>query len=216
VKKITFKNESKISTMKKTILMASLIATLMMVSCTATRITSSWREPDKTVYLNNLEKVLVVALFKDETSRRKAEDQMVAYLNGNGLPSYKYLDADFNKKNEEGIRNKIRDDGFDGAVTMRLMDIEKEKVYTSGNISMYPAYYRNFSGYYYRSYANPGYYTTTKIYTVEVNVFSIKEEKIIWTGITKTADPDTVNKLTAEIAEVVYNSMVKEGFISKK
>ena len=84
---------------------------------------------------------------------------------------------------------------------------------------MYPSYYRNFSGYYFRNwgyFSDPGYYSTTKTYTVETNVFSIKEDKIIWSGITKTTDPSGVTKMTDEIGKAVFNEMVKEGFISDK
>jgi hypothetical protein len=160
----------------------------------------------------------VVALLKDETGRRKAEDEMAGYLNGKGVVSYNYLDNNISSKNEDAIIDKIKADGFDGAVTMRLIDVDKEQVYTPGNISSYPIYYRRFSGYYYRNwayYSTPGYYSTTKTYTVETNVYSIKEDKIIWTGLTKTTDPDGVDKMTQEIVKVVYKRMVKEGFISK-
>jgi hypothetical protein len=144
---------------------------------------------------------------------------MVGYLKGKGVASYNYLDAGTSTKNEQAIRDKIRDDGFDGAVTIRLIDVDKEQVYTPGIISTYPAYYRNFSGYYYRSWSNystPGFYSTTKTYTVETNVYSIKEDKIIWTGITATTDPGGVEKLTEEVTRVVYRKMLKEGFISGK
>ena len=204
--------------MKKTILWASIIISFLISGCVSTKITSSWREPDKSVVVEKLNKVLVVALFKDETSRHRAEDQMAGYLSGKGIASYNYLDASFNKANEELLRRKIKADGFDGAVTMRLVDVEKEKTYTPGNISLYPQYYRNFSGYYHRSWSNystPGYYTTTKVYTIETNVYSIKEDRIIWSGLTETTNPDGVKKITEEVAQAVYKKMVKEGFISK-
>ena len=202
--------------MKKSMLFTCLIATLMTVACTSTQIISSWREADKTVTINQLNKVLVVALFNNETNRHKAEDQMAGYLNGKGVVSYNYFSDKFNRKNEDVIRETISADGFDGAVTMRLIDVEKEKIYLPSNQPLYPAYSRNFPAYYYRNYGyyqQQDYYRTTRIYTVETNVYSIKENKIIWTGITKTTDPEGVNKLTGEIAQVVYKQMVKEGFI---
>jgi hypothetical protein len=205
--------------MKNFILFTSFIGILTISSCSSTKITSSWREPNKQVSLNKLNKVLVVALFKDETSRRKAEDQMVGYFYGKGVASYDYLDKNISEKNEDAIREKIKNDGFDGAVTMRLLDVDKEDVYSRRNISMYPAYYNTFSSYYFRNwgyYSNPGYYSSTKTYTVETNVFSIKEDKIIWTGITKTTDPSGVVKMTEEISKVVFNKMVKEGFVNDK
>ena len=205
--------------MKKIISFVGVMYMIIAASCTSsTRIVSSWREPNKQVSVEKLNKVLVVALFKDETNRRMAEDQMVGYLSGKAVASYNYLDDDMNKKDENAIRDKIRADGYDGAITMRLVDVDKEKTYTPGNTSAYPTYYRTFGGYYRRSwsyYSTPGYYSTTKTYTVETNVYSIKEDKIIWTSLTETTDPEGVQKLTEEVSNVVYKQMVKEGFVSK-
>lgn len=189
---------------------------IVFVSCTSTKIVSSWCEPNKEIKIDNLNKVLVVALFKSETNSHKAEDQMVSYLNGKGVQSYKYFKSNFNKNNEEAIRSQIKNDGFDGAVTMRLIDVDKEKIYTPAEINFYPLYYRNFSGYYFNrwNYSNfPGYYATTKNFTVETNVYSIKEDKIIWSSLTETINPDGLNTMTDEIAKVVYKQMIKDGFV---
>jgi hypothetical protein len=204
--------------MKKILFPSLFTAFIITASCNSTRIVSSWSEPDKTVVVDKLNKVLVVALFRDETSRHKAEDQMAGYLNGKAVVSYTYLSPDFDKRNEEALRFKIKRDGFDGVVTMRLVDVDKEKVYTPGNTALYPSYYRNFSGYYYRSwsyYSSPGYYSTTKTFTIETNVYSIKEDKIIWSGLTETTNPEGVKKMTEEVASVVFKKMLKEGFISQ-
>jgi hypothetical protein len=193
-------------------------ALILIISCNSTRIVSSWCDPNKSVSINNLNKVLVVALFKDETSQRKAEDQMVSYLNGKGVVSYEYFKSNFNLNNEEAIRQKIKLDGFDGAVTMRLVDVDKEQVYTPGETSYYPVSYRSFSGYYYNRWvynSTPGYYTTSKTYTIETNVYSIVSDKIIWSGLTETTDPSGLQSLTNEVAERVYHQMVKDGLIVK-
>ncbi len=202
--------------MKKIMLFVCLIAVLLMLSCNSTKITSSWREPDKTLTISQLNKVLVVALFNNETNRHKAEDQMAGYLKGKGVVSYNYFSDKFNRTNEAAIRESIAADGFDGAIKMRLIDVEKEKIYLPSNQPLYPAYSRNFPAYYYRNYGyyqQQNYYRTTRIYTIETNVYSIKEDKIIWTALTKTTDPEGVNKLTGETAKVVYKQMIKEGFL---
>jgi hypothetical protein len=189
---------------------------LLMISCSSTKIVSSWCEPNKEIKISNLNKVLVVALFKSQTSSHKAEDQMLSYLNGKGIQSYNYFKSNFNKDNEEAIRTKIKNDGFDGAVTMRLIDIDKEKIYTPGESNLYPTYYRSFSGYYVNRWnynTTPGYYTTTKTFTVETNVYSIAMDKIIWTAVTETTNPEGLDKLTNEVARVVYKQMRKEGFV---
>ena len=205
--------------MRKIILPAYVLLIIILSACNSTRITSVWREVDKKVSLNKLNKVLVVAFFSTETARHKSEDQMVMFLDGKGVASYNYLAAGFDKKNETALRNKINYDGFDGAITMRLVDVEKEKSYFSRDAYYPPPYNRSFGGYYYWNmpfYSSPDYFAATKTYTVETNVFSIKEDKIIWSGITKTTDPEGVNKMMEEIVLVIYKRMLKEGFISKK
>ena len=166
--------------MKKFISSCILIS-FLLVSCTSTRIVSSWKEPNKQVQINKLSKVLVIALFKSETNRRKAEDQMVGYLNGKGVVSYNYLDADFNKNKIETLRDKIKADGFDGVVTMSLMDVDREKLYVPGNYELYPTNYRTLNGYYARGWANystpgscrivvPGGHLVTLIMPAEVDL----------------------------------------------
>lgn len=202
--------------MKKLILSSCILLFVMLSSCASTKIVNSWMEPNKEITIKKLKKVLVVAMFNNETSNHKAEDQMVSYLEGRGIPSYNYLNNSFDKTRVEAIQNKIKKDGFDGAVTMRLIDVDKETLYQKNGLNRYPNNYRDFSNYYYDSsisYNNPENYVTTKTYTIETNIYSITENKIIWSALTETTDPKGVKKLTEEVSKVVYKQMLKDGFI---
>jgi hypothetical protein len=195
------------------LLFALLVGTLN--ACNSTRIASSWRDPEIQLKAGDWKKVLVVALLRNETNRRMAEDEMVTYLHGKGITSYSYLDESINPKDDVALRNKIKYDGFDAAITMRLIDVDREKIYIPGQ-HFYPIYYGGFSQYYYRSwvhYSTPGYYTVTKKFIIEVLIYSISDDKIIWSGITETYNPEGVEKLTDEIACVIRKKMQKEGFL---
>ena len=204
--------------MKKSIFYSCLLLTMFLISCTSTKIVSSWRQPDKHVHIDELNKVLVIALIENETNRYKAEHQIVKYLDGKGFVSHEYLDDSFNRKNETEIMDKVRNDGFDGIVLMRLIDVDKERVYVPSETNYYPNDFQNFGGYYlthhYR-YKISGYYMTTKTYILETIIFSIKDNKIIWTGITETFEPEGIKKMTNEISKAVYKQMVEEKFIRK-
>lgn len=193
--------------------------TLFICSCSSTKITNSWTAPGAHLYSGEWNKILVVALLKDETNRRKVEDELLLYLNGKGIVSYNYLNENFNKINEKKFRNKIKADGFDGAITLRLIDVDKEKVFIPEQHNLYPIYYQNFSGFYqqgWTSYTTPGYYSMNKTFIVETVVYSIKEDKIIWSGITESFNPDGLVKMTSEISKLIYKKMLAEGFIIKK
>jgi hypothetical protein len=204
--------------MKKINLIIAVTVALILSSCSSTKIISSWKDPNTKVHANQWKKILVVALLKNETSRRKAEDEMVKQLGQKGTTSYSYLgDENYTKTNEEELRKRMKNDGFDAAITMRLVDVDKEKIYTPAQHHLYPVYYNSFSRYYQRSwyfYTTPGYYTVTKKFIIETVIYSIEEDKIIWSGITETYNPENVEKLTNEIATVIHDKMITEGFIN--
>ena len=204
--------------MKKSIFYSCFLLTLFFSSCTSTKIVSSWRQPDKHVHMDELKKVLVIAFIENETNRYKAEHQIVKYLDRKGFVSHEYLDERFNQKNEIEILDKIKTDGFDGIVLMRLIDVDKEKIYIPTRENYYPNDFQNFGGYYkvhhYR-YLTSGYYMTTKTYILETVIFSLRDDKIIWSGITKTFQPGGIKKMTNKISKVIYKQMVEEKFIIK-
>ncbi len=203
----------------KNIALRVILIIAILTSCNSTKITNSWREPNKQLYNGEWNKILVVALLKNETNRRKVEDELLNYLNGKGFVSYKYLNDNFNKIDEDKFRNKIKADGFDGAITMRLIDVDKEKIYIPEQQNLYPNYYQNFSGYYQRgwtSYTTPGYYSLNKTFIVETVVYSIKDDKIIWSGITESFNPEGVVNMTSDISKLIYKKMLSEGFVVKK
>lgn len=203
----------------KNFLFYALFIIVILNSCNSTKITNSWREPNKKLFTGEWNKILVVALLNNETNRRKVEEELLKYLNGKGVVSYKYLNDDYNNIDIEKFRDKIKGDGFDGAITMRLIDVDKERVFMPEQQNLYPIYYQNFSGYYRRgwiSYKTPGYYSLNKIFIVETVVYSIKEDKIIWSGITESFNPDGVVNMTKDISKLIYKKMISEGFVIRK
>lgn len=205
--------------MKKLLFKIAILLPLLLASCSSTTIVNSWRDPNIKIHSNQWNKILVVAMLKSETDSRKAEDEMVTYLHGKGVRSYSYLEKNSADINDEELRKKMRSDGFNAAITMRLIDVDKEKVYVPGQSYLYPPYYSSFSRYYHRNwifYSSPGYYVVTKKFIIETILYSIEEDKIIWSGITETYNPRGVSKLTDEIACAIHKKMIAEGFIDKK
>ncbi len=54
-------------------------------------IEESWRDPDVTVDMAKLDKVVIVALLRNETTRRTTEDKLVSMLKGKGVASWHYF-----------------------------------------------------------------------------------------------------------------------------
>ena len=194
--------------MKKLILSALVVTTL--VSCgPSTKIEKSWMEPGATVTASAPNKALVIALVKDETSRRVIEDQLVKRLGGDAIASYTIAA----NATEEVLKQKIADGKFTHVLLMRLADVEKETSYVPGTTTSFYGGYGRYYGYGAGMYSTPGYYTTDKNYFVETTVYTVNPDKLVWTGTTKTVNPSKIEKMVNEIGDVVSEKMKKDGFL---
>lgn len=193
---------------------------LLIVSCgPSISVSKTWRDPDITIKPNDIKKVLVVAFMSNEASSRNAEVELASQLKIPAVPARNYIRRDLKEENKDELKQQLRADGFDGALIMRLVDVDKDIQYVPGSYSSYPVYYRDFWGYYWNSFTSeaatysPGYYETTKTYSLEMSVFSLTEDKLIWTGLTTYVDPSSSSKLIDGSAKVMRKEMVKQGFI---
>lgn len=214
--------------MKKFFIALSIV---FLASCSSgTTIVSSWRDPDTTTAKEEFKKVLVVALVKDEATRRTTENR-IASIGPKFHSSYALLNGTNLGLTKEQKLKILQDENYDGVVTMRLVDTQKETDYVPGtNTSMYYGGmggmyggmygygFGNWYGMYSPMYYDPGYYQETTYYMVETNVFSLKANKLVWTGTTKSSSTSSqdLGLLVDSIIATVMVEMKKDGFIPKK
>ncbi len=200
--------------MKKKHGMIAALVILVLTGCGPTaQLVTSWRDPNVTIDSKNLNKFLVAALLKDQSARRTVEDQMASIVKDKAVQSYKEFGTGALNPDDASYNQKLKNEGFDGVVVMRLIDVKNSTRYVPGSS---PVYYRTWNGYWgasWNSFYDPGYYTTDKTYKVEVNVYSLKSGNLIWTGTTKTVDPSGNTELFNGVSTTVYNQMKKEGFL---
>lgn len=117
--------------MKKFLIL--LMIAFALFSCgTNTSIVNSWRDPKITVAQENFKKVLVVALVKDEASRRVTENRIAA-SNEIFKTSYQYLNETTKGLTQDQKLKILQDENFDGVITLRLVSTEKETEYVPGS-----------------------------------------------------------------------------------
>lgn len=198
--------------MKKSICI--LLVTAALASCgPSTRIINSWRDPQVVVKTGEINKFMVAALLKNQSVRRLEEDHMASLYPGKAIQSYIEFGSEELKENEDVYNQKLKAEGYDGVVVMRLVNVEKNTRYVPGS---YPLYYNTWHGYWRYSWPgfyDPGFYTTDKTYEVEVTVYSLRRNKLIWTCITSTVNPPGRGELFDSVIRTVNEKMKKQGFI---
>jgi hypothetical protein len=186
---------------------------------TATKLKSSWKNPSATASSLQFSKIIVIAPIKQEMIRKVAEDRAVALLEDGKrtvMPSYVIFGIT-ELDDKEQVKSKLAELSFDGAIVIRYAGSEDEKKYEDEDYGVW-----NDPDYFYGVYCpacgavyNATERNDTKVF-VETMLFSLKENKLIWSGITETKNPKNPAIVVGQIAEEMVKNLQKEGLMPKK
>jgi hypothetical protein len=195
-------------------MMLHALLTVSLLGCAMTKINEGWRNPEATAEDLDFEKILVMAIVDDIVTRRVAEDQLAQFIERpEAVPSYTVLtEADL--QDLEGTKAKIQARDFDGVVTMRLVRVDEGYSHVAGR---YPSSYNSLWGYYSYAWSNayqPGSAPTNTIVTMEINIYSIDPDKLLWSGISETFNPANARQVVDEVATAVGKQLEKQGLVT--
>ena len=190
-----------------------IVSTAAYACVSPAEMQQTWSNPEQQKDSTKLfQKILFVAFVKDAAARRIAEDKLVHEVKGRGVASYSYLGNENVNEDKSLLSERLKRDGFDGIVVMRMITINKTGVNTPGT---FPSYYNSWYGYY--SSTSPAFndpsYATSNIYNIETNVYSLAEDKLLWSGVTSAVNISDTHKMVDKVIASVKERMKSEGFI---
>jgi hypothetical protein len=94
---------------------------------------------------------------------------------------------------------------------MRLANVDKSTSYVPG--TTYGGWYGGWHGGW---YGTPGYYQEDKTFYVETNLYSIDQQKLLWSGTTSSLNPSKLDQTLDDIIATVKAQMQKEGLVAAK
>jgi hypothetical protein len=188
-----------------------VLGLVVLAGCKSTELKSSWSPHGAQPIA--FRKVIVLAIAKKDVTRRVAEDAMVRNIrSAEAVPAYRLI-PDTEIRNEQKVRARITEAGFDGIVTMRLVGVKKQ-------VTQVPGYHApdrsSFRSYYGRSWGeayNPGYTVVDDIVEIETNIYSVKEDRRVWAGLSETFDPSSVESLVDDLAVEIAKDLRKKGLL---
>lgn len=182
---------------------------ILAAGCNSTSIINSWKAPGAAYTPEEFKKVLVLALIDNADGRKEAEEQ-IASSNKALHPSYPLFAYQDFVKDSIKIKNMLLADGYDGAVVLRLITTRTKSTFVQGGVN--PAYTQNYI-FYYNDYYKSGGVATDEYYIVATNFYSLKQNKVLWTGVTESANPKKLNKLIKGVSKEVGYKMREDKFI---
>jgi hypothetical protein len=176
-------------------------------SCASTEMSSTWTEPSAKGA--ELSKVAVVCLAKDPGLRRMAENSAAANLTGaQAVPSYQVL-GDTDLRNRDAVKQQLISQGFQGVLVMRLAGVDERVTAVGGPYGTLDGYYDWAGGMVY----SPGYLQTDTVVHVISNLYSLQDQKLIWSGVSETFDPASAQSFMNDVSKAVAKSLQKDRLV---
>lgn len=183
---------------------------------------STWRDPEaKPVHVKG-SKVVAAVIIQDPVARKKAEDALAREITrrgGTGVPMYSLsLSNQATTDDETRTRAAVEAIGAQGIVVMRPVDIRHKAVQTE-TISKDDTYGGYWGGYYGIGWGDPWVSKSPDmevdiVVTVEVFVFSLPQNKLVWTGTSESTNPPKAEKFVLKLAAEAAKELKKEGLIA--
>ncbi|HXR52307.1 MAG TPA: hypothetical protein VN762_09220 [Steroidobacteraceae bacterium] len=206
--------------------LAVALVAVLATACETSQFVSTWKSPDAQPVQVNGTKVAAVVMINDRSTRRVAEDTLAAEITrrgGQGIAMYTLQDDDAKPSAEAATRAALEKAGVEGVVVMRPVKSDKDITVTPVNTysPMYGAYWGGYYGYGWGSSWAGGPVSmgndirVDTIVYVETLVYSLKQNKLIWSAQSKTTNPPNTDKFVLMLAQEVGDELKKDGVIVK-
>lgn len=196
-----------------------VLLTSYLATAASTNFVSTWKNPAGGSIAEARKKVATFVLSADETMRLGPEESLADELRSRGteaLAGYTVLPGELAKDTEKA-KAFIKKAGITGAVMVRVVGKETETRYTGGMWYSAP-YYPSFWGYWSHGWGavyDPGYLVTDTIVSVEVLLYSVERDTLIWAGRSETTNPKELRKFIKDLVAATAKRLRKEGLIEK-
>jgi len=195
-----------------------MLCAASITACATTEVTGVWKDG---AYQAQPKRVLVIAIFKDQTVRRMIEDEFRNHLKYRGtdaVSGYEVFPGN-ELPAKETVAEQVKSRGFDAVLLTRLVDTRTETRTVGGSVTYAPAphsYGMSMGGYYGHGYATvytPGYQVDDRFATVESNLYDAAAEKLVWTATSDTWMSEGNQKLVKTFVAIMMESLRKQKIV---
>jgi len=191
-----------------------LIVAGLFYSCTSSELVENWKNPDIKTF--EAQKVLVIGITPEESTRKVFEKKLVAELKKNGVNAVKSMDYFENsftsspktEKEMLALESELLENGFDAILLSKVLGVEDK-------ITVVKAYrnldktFKSFKEDYYENqeiYYDEDYYEEYQVFHAESSLYCIcpdKARELIWKGSIDVTEPENIKKAVGDYVKVL-------------
>ncbi|OGS44522.1 MAG: hypothetical protein A2539_01315 [Elusimicrobia bacterium RIFOXYD2_FULL_34_15] len=187
-----------------------LFATIFITSCAMTKITAVWKSPE---YFIKPNKIMVIAIAKNQVSKRLLEDNFAQDIKINGtdaIPSYTII-PDEKQTDDALIATKMKEQGADAVLITRFAD--RKTAYKCVPGSDFSSNYNMWSGYYQYGIGlmcSSGYVSEDEYAIMETNLYDAGKSNLIWSASSKTEILNSDANFIKAYVKYIVKALVKQ------
>jgi hypothetical protein len=194
---------------------------VLLCSCSATSLKSTWKSPD--YHGGPVRKVAVLAMDQGSGYRPMFEGQVVAQLEQRGQAAFKTLDlltVPEIKADKQAAAAKLRAAGADSVLIVRLVDsVDQSSLAPSTRSSTTVTTESGSTGWfeYFTSYSSgPGMEKSLTLNVfLETSLYDLQSEKKLWSGLTKTVVSEDMDRSAAvgPLVTTILDALRADGLV---
>jgi hypothetical protein len=197
----------------------SLVICMPFVGFGQSAILNSWSDPNTSNQNLTVHKMVVAALIYNQAVRRIVEDYVVSLYPGMATQSYQLI-GDSLITDEAGESQKLKALGYDGIIIMKQTGDNDQQQYIPGRA---PVSYTTWGGYWgywggprwvnHYNPGTPGHVQNQYTWFVQVNIFSLTSNTLIYSANTSTTRPGGTVPLFEDVSNAIHAQLSTEGLI---
>lgn len=198
---------------RRTSIALILLALVTATATAAAKFTSVWGAPEARTANFKGKKVAALVVSEDLSLRMSAEEALARELVARGIDgtaAYRQIPAP-ELRNPEAAKSWFDRDGVAAVVALRPVSQDKVKRYDTAVWSS--PYYSTLWGFYPYSWTTAyvvGGGGTDTVVTVESLVYDVPTGKLIWAGVSESTNPNSLQKLVADIVKEAAKKIEKQ------
>ena len=202
---------------RKCLFLSAILLSFCLLACSTTKVTNVWQ--DEKHVGESFANLLVISQFLDEEVCRMNELEIVRDLKRRGVAAtaaYSILSAG-GRSSVSAIDAAIAEHAFDGVLISKIGNRMEESGVDARNacVSRWDSDYRQNQRYALSPCQVGSGTTTTSIFTLETNLYSVEDRALVMTLSSKISAVRPAYDLIKDFGEVVVSRLQSSGRLSK-
>ncbi len=205
--------------MLRNLALAVILASALGAAASAAELKQVWKAPDAGTIGFAGKKVVALVISQDMALRMSAEEALARQLvdlGVQGVAGYRLIPRE-ESQDKDSAKAWFDRTGVEGVVAMRLVRAETVTTYTPAMWTT--GYYQDWWSYYGYTWSavwTPASESKDRIVTVEMAVFSVPRDKLLWAALSESENPKSMDAFMKDLVMKAVGEMKKAGLTARK